>query len=326
MKRQILGLLMCCFIAPLGLAQAAETVKIGYLPYPDLAEVMVAVDKGFFAKYNIEPVLEKDFSTGSDIFVAVVSGQVDVGINATMNTVTAISGGGFENVRILHTGSGYTASPLDGKYTKALLVSLTSNTDITEDPLTWQGKSLGSNTPGDLLEFAVQEQIVDKGGKANMEIVGTGGFHMVQQMMDQGLIDIGFVIEPFVSFVMSTGNYKIIGTPWAMWGNEVQALSWATNTDFLENSPEAAKGTANAFSDAIDWINDPNNDAEYKDIMAKWSGMPMELLDTLRYSLFAKELDVGALQSYIGRIVEYGVIDEEINISDYIADVCPSTL
>lgn len=149
---------------------------------------------------------------------------------------------------------------------------------------------------------------------------------MVQQMMDQGLIDIGFVIEPFVSFVMSTGNYKIIGTPWAMWGNEVQALSWATNTDFLENSPEAAKGTANAFSDAIDWINDPNNDAEYKDIMAKWSGMPMELLDTLRYSLFAKELDVGALQSYIGRIVEYGVIDEEINISDYIADVCPSTL
>lgn len=299
-------------------------IKIGYLPFLDSLPVLVAQEKGFFAKEGLETELSQ-FRFGGVAMEALVTKRVDIAISAFIQPSQIAAESGLY-CALLH--------PLlwEGEYkgkvrsSNALMVKKDSRIHALKD---FKGKSIAVAGFGSLQYFALQALFKRAGMDPRRDVKFIELPYPNQAAaLDAGKIDGIAVVEPFLSFVEENGIGTAIVDPPLMkyrsyylsFGNEFPVSGLWAHPDLLAKYPDASRRIARAMAQGIDWMY-ANQDQAY-DIGTKWLKLDRKFIRQMvenggywkPYPNGWTERDWEALNAQMQIFEQYGGINKPVNV------------
>jgi NitT/TauT family transport system substrate-binding protein len=262
-------------------AAKAETVKVGILKVGGSGPVYIAQDRGYFAAEGLTIDLV-NFEAGQAVAVAVVSGDIDMGVTGlTAGLYNLASGGQIRVIAGLHREAhgfrmlGYFASK------RAYDAGLTSLGDIA-------GHSIAITTIGSTTHYAVGLLAMKYGFPIEkMRILPLQSISNSAAAVVGGQADVG-MIPSTLSAEMDKAGAKNLGwvgdeTPWQIGAVFVTARNADerrdTNARFLRALLKGAYDYHDAFTSANEERKDSPAAPAMLAIVAKYIGEPPEQLD-----------------------------------------------
>lgn len=299
-------------------------VKIGYLPFIDSLPVLVAQEKGFFAKQGFETELSQ-FRFGGVAMEALVTKRVDMGISAFIqpSQIAAESGLYCALVHPLLWEGEYKGKVLSSN---ALMVKNNSTIKTLKD---FKGRSIAVAGFGTLQYFALQALFKRAGMDPRSDIKFIELPYPNQPAaLDAGKVDGAAVVEPFLSYVEENGIGRAVIDPPIMkyrsyylsFGNEFPVSGLWAHPDLLAKFPDASKRMARAIAEGIEWMY-ANPDQAY-DIGTKWLKLDRKFIKQMvenggywkPYPAGWTERDWAALHAQMKIFQDYGGINKPVDL------------
>jgi NitT/TauT family transport system substrate-binding protein len=255
-RRAFIGSILAAGLAPsLSFAQAAQQVRVGYIPILGAAPLFVA-DREGFAKVAGLDFRMTVFESGPNMISALASGTLDVyvagvaplavarskGINAVVLTATAI-----EEMTVA-AGPGLATFFKQGVKPADAFQAFRAKTG--------KAARLATQPPGSVPHTTLMHWLfeVTKTNKADVEIVPMG-IDATQQALLAGAVDGATIREPTVAIVQGRNPaIRIVALGGEMFPNQPGTVV-AVSEAFLKKSPQAAQAIADAIVKATDLIN-----------------------------------------------------------------------
>jgi len=259
-------------------AAQAETIKVGILKVGASGPLYIAQDRGYFAAEGLTVDLA-NFGAGQAVAVAVVSGDIDIGVTGlTAGLYNLASGGQIRVVAGLHREAhgfrmlGYFASK------RAYDAGLTSLADI-------KGHSVAISTIGSTTHYAVGLLAMKYGFPiASVRIMPLQSFSNSAAAVIGGQADVGMIPSTLNAEMHKAGakNLGWVGdeTPWQIGGVFVTTATANDRPEFVERFLRAyVKGAHDyyaAFSAPDGSRRDGPTAPETLAIIAKYTGESAE--------------------------------------------------
>jgi NitT/TauT family transport system substrate-binding protein len=255
-RRAFIGSTIAASVAPsLAFAQAAQPVRVGFIPILGAAPLFVADREGFAKAAGLDLRMTV-FESGPNMISALASGTLDVyvagvaplavarskGINAVVLTATAI-----EEMTV---AAGASLAPFFATGVKPA--------DAFQAFRAKTGKAarLATQPPGSVPHTTLMHWLfeVTNTNKADVEIVPMG-IDATQQALLAGAVDGATIREPTVAIVQGRNPaIRIVALGGEMFPNQPGTVV-AVSEAFLKKSPQAAQAIADAIVKATDLIN-----------------------------------------------------------------------
>ena len=268
-KKALTGL----FMAATALTSVAqETVKLGFIPLTDCAPLVIAKEKGFFAKYGVNVVLSKEASW-ANVRDKILTGEID-GAHCLFGMPFSV-----------YTGVG-------GNAGQTMRIAMVLNNN-------GQGITMSKEVCGQVgyKEFnkvpAAVKSLQQKQGKVTFAMTFPGGTHdiwlrlwMTQAGLSQKSANIITIPPPQMVQNMRVGNMDAycVGEPWNavaaaqnvgfthvasqdLWSNHPEK-ALVVNKDFADGKKETLKKVMKAIFEACKYIDDPKNITSVASIIA----------------------------------------------------------
>ncbi len=231
-------------------ADAADHAKIGVVKSTLSAPLYVAVAKGFFTEENIDPEI-MFFEAAQPIFVAVVSGDLDVGVSGVTGGFYQLAAQGQLRIIAAHSrevpgfnGYGIFVSK------PAYEAGLKSLKDIG-------GHSVGINTVGSSFHYSLA-LIAEKYG-IDMKTIALKPLQQntaISSALAGGTIDVAIVSNVYGLGPVAKGQAKVLGwvgdeTPWQLGVAAVTPKTADTRVDFVQRFLKAYRKGARFYHDAV---------------------------------------------------------------------------
>ncbi|HVA11988.1 MAG TPA: ABC transporter substrate-binding protein [Stellaceae bacterium] len=262
-------------------AAQAETIKVGILKVGASGPLYIAQDRGYFAAEGLTVDLA-NFGAGQAVAVAVVSGDIDIGVTGlTAGLYNLASGGQIRVVAGLHREAhgfrmlGYFASK------RAYDAGLTSLADI-------KGHSVAISTIGSTTHYAVGLLAMKYGFPiASVRIMPLQSFSNSAAAVIGGQADVGMIPSTLNAEMHKAGakNLGWVGdeTPWQIGAVFVTTKSADDRRDtiarFLRALLNGARDYHDAFTNAKEERADGPTAPAVLAIMAKYIGSTPAALD-----------------------------------------------
>lgn len=296
-------------------ALASEKVLMGWLPATDALPYFVALEEKLFEKNGIE-VVDNKFNSPTALVDAFVSNQIEVGPYGTAPGIALAAEAQNPGLLKLFGFSG----GIDGTefVNSSLLVKKGSDIRSIAD---LKGKKIG-HMPGIQWQTNTKYILRNAGMNPDKDAVLTGLAPNTQiAAVVSGAIDALIAIEPLGSIAISKGEVepvvinvgaKFVTNPW-FGGGAVMT------TKFIKERPDAARKVMLALREATDKIK--ANFDQYRPLLAKYVGVPVELLPVVRKLVFVNERDVAesdfkSQQNVLDMLYKEKVIPVALNIND----------
>ena len=255
-RRAFIGSTIAASVAPsFAFAQAAQPVRVGYIPILGAAPLFVADREGFAKAAGLDLRMTV-FESGPNMISALASGTLDVyvagvaplavarskGINAVVLTATAI-----EEMTVA-AGPGLATFFAQGVKPADAFQAFRAKTG--------KAARLATQPPGSVPHTTLMHWLfeVTKTNKADVEIVPMG-IDATQQALLAGAVDGATIREPTVAIVQGRNPaIRIVALGGEMFPNQPGTVV-AVSEAFLKKSPQAAQAIADAIVKATDLIN-----------------------------------------------------------------------
>ena len=300
----------------------AETVKIGVAKSTTAAPVYVAVAKGFFAAEGIDPQVVF-FEAAQPVAVAVVSGDIDVGVTGFTGGFYALAGQGALKIIGAHSrevpgfhGLGYFVSE------KAAAAGLKTVKDIP-------GHSVAFTTVGSAFHYSLA-LAAEKYG-FDMQTVHLEPLQSnpnAASAVAGGSVDIAMVPSTSGLPVVQRGQAKVLAwvgdeTTWQLGATFISAKTADTRGDMVKRFMNAYRKGARLYHDAVTGPDElPKNGpqtAEMIAIIAKAIGQTdAEVSTALAYADPDERVDVKDILHQIAWYRAQGMVKGEFNPEDMI--------
>jgi NitT/TauT family transport system substrate-binding protein len=298
-------------------AIAQDKVKVGVFPVSSSLPFYVALDRGFFKEFNIEPEVSK-LMGGPPNIAALITNQIEVA--AVLVTLE-----GF-NANIKKPGVAmYIAMHSQNQTNK--MEQFIARTGLKVDTLLdFKGKKLMS-APGPANINAAKGVLAKAGLKDGDYTIDQLDMGQHVNAIKAGTFDGGYTLEPAASIIQNIGAGRLVeagviakyvlGDPTA----EAYAAGCALTTDFINQRPDVARRFAAAWAKAVDFIKrDP---AAARKHLAKNTLTPDDLVDTIAMLGYTMTKDMSPkqkdyLQKFADFGVEIGVVPEKIDVSKFV--------
>jgi NitT/TauT family transport system substrate-binding protein len=271
-----------------------EKIVLGYFPNIDHVPAMVAREKGYYEKVlgeNVE-IEYRTFPDGGTFMTALKSGDIDAGLVGPAPVMNNFSNGA--DVKIISGASS------GGTVVVASAESgITSVNDI-------EGKTF--ITPGIGCTHDVQfETFLQEQGSDELTSARIGGTlkHVTgnpaqyQGMFETGRVDLAAVPEPWASTLVQNGAKVIVNTDEIAYGKTLPNTVLVASGSLIEDNKDIAKGLIKAQQEAVDFIN--NNQQEAQTIA----------IDSIK-ELTKQELDKDLVKQAMERITYTTEVDEAV--------------
>lgn len=246
-------------------ALSQETVKLGFIPLTDCAPLVIAKEKGFFAKYGVNVVLSKEASW-ANVRDKILTGELD-GAHCLFGMPFSV-----------YTGVG-------GKAGQEMKIAMILNNNgqaitLSKEVCGQVGFKEYSKVP------AAVKSLQQKQGKVTFAMTFPGGTHdiwlrlwMTTAGLSQKSANIITIPPPQMVQNMRVGNMDAycVGEPWGavaaatnvgfthvstqdLWNNHPEK-ALVVNKEFSESKKETLKKVMKAIIEACKFIEDPKNKA-----------------------------------------------------------------
>lgn len=235
-------------------AEEIEKVTIGYFPNLNHAPAIIAREKELFeAQLGDDVEVEYvTFSGGSDFMTALAANEIDAGLvgpGPAMNSFTT----GVDVVTIASASTGGTVimSSKDS--------GVVSPEDI--DDHTFISPHIGCTHNVQFETFMKENLDVTSARTGGSMVHVTGKPAQYGTMFENGDVDVATAPEPWASALEADGHQVVIDTVDVSFGETLPAAIFVTTSDWIENKPQVVQKLINAHEDAIDFINDNEDEA-----------------------------------------------------------------
>ncbi|WP_426246477.1 ABC transporter substrate-binding protein [Nocardioides sp. LHG3406-4] len=244
----------------------ADTLRIASNSNASCLTTWVAIEKGIFKEHGIDadytkvenvgtlpPALDKSFDV---VFVTPVQAIAAV---AQGIPITEISGSTLDTTE---NPNSYLMVAKDSPY---------------KDLKDLEGKTIGVLTEVGTLHYATLNMLQQAGvDPASIKIQQVDGPTQLDQLQ-AGRVDAVETLAPFSQQLEQAGATSL-GTPFASLGDEVSVIWWAASNDWVDENPDKVTAFQDSLEEAEKFIEE--NDAEAREILQKYSGLPAEVVKT----------------------------------------------
>lgn len=302
----------CCLVIVLfswGCKKKQEehvTLKLGYAPIADAAQIYVGIEEGFFEKQGLKIDLLQ-LASGAKILEAVGSGSVQIGLSSYVPLVFARAAG-VDLVAI-------TGGPVeDGSHREhAILVrpdsKIKSPKDLADKTIALNGLK---NIDDLMLQELLEKYNIDRSRVRVVEIP----FPRMETVLQAGEVDAVAAIEPFLTRAINHGSAKALTYNYVELHNSVPIACYVAKESWLRDNKEVLRKFSAAFDEATDFC--LAHPEALRKIIAKYSKLSEEELKEVGLPTFSKETNPADLQELIEKMKKRRMIDKELSAKDMV--------
>lgn len=272
-----------------------STIQLGLLPLADVAPVYIGIEEGFFEEegltIEIVPV-----QGGAAAIPALVNGELDITFGNFVSFFLASSSG--LDLRIIadqnHATPGFSSImtlPDSGIAAPADLV----------------GRKLAVNTLSNVAEITSRAQIKDAGADPDAVEYTEIPFPEMIAALEQGSVDAIFAVEPFATLARQQLQAVEVVNPYGGRLEGFPVAGFQATAEFAEQNPNTVAAFQRAMIKASALAaSTPDSVVE---ILPTYTTLTPELAGVIAQPLYVSEIDLGALQTVVDLMVEFGVLD-----------------
>ncbi len=277
-------------------ASGLTTIKVGIMPIPDCATIVVAQQRGYFTAEGL--AVETEIVQGGGIAMPKLqSGALDFSI---MNYVAAIQKEAAAPGVVKLVSDAYQAAP--GAF--MLMVPKTSPIKSVGD---LKGKRISALTLNSVGTLTLESKLRVEGLKKTDVIISERAVTDMINALEDKRIDAAWMTEPFINAYAKQGGLKIAD----MMEGETDKLpiaGWATSGTFAKNNPGVVVGFQRAMLRAQ--IDVAKNPALAPSILPTYTKIDAETATTIALGTFPIGLAPSRIERVVDLMVEYGYIKQ----------------
>jgi NitT/TauT family transport system substrate-binding protein len=304
-RHKFLGVVACTFLVLLAGCAPKPTEKVslrlGYAPIADAAQIYVAIENGYFSEQGIEIRLEQ-LGSGARILEAVGVGSVELGLSSYVPLVLASASG----VQL----QAITGGPIENKDhpEHAILVKKDSPIHSIDDLV---GKTVALNGRRNIDHMIFQE-LLDKHSLPEDKVrIVEIPFPRMETVLDAGEVDAACAIEPFVTRAVEHGNMRILMYNFLALYDRIPIACYVATTEWIKKNGDVVRRFRTAFRKATEFcLAHPD---ENSIIIGKYTKLPEEELSKAGLPTFAAETSPTELQDLIERMLKRGLITRKMD-------------
>lgn len=256
------------FVAPwlIGMnAEAADPPKaepfvIRYANVQWFDPVYVADEKGWFAEEGLQIRWVGEIPA-AQLVPSVASKSIDFANRHTPLVLTALAGGA--KLKIVAAGARTTPERPHMKY----LVLPSSGIQSVKD---FKSRKIGINSFGACSEYVLKEYLKRNGLDKEVEFVIIPDPNQ-EQVLQQGLIDVGVLHSPYYEKVVKTGAAREVFNDYIVDDGISGMLPYFTHQDLIQDHPDVVRKFIKVLTRASEWTNEHHEEAGQ--IFAKRRGL-----------------------------------------------------
>ena len=281
-------------------------VSFGYQPFGSNLAFFVAMDKGYFKEQGLDVTAENIISA-NDAANAVVNGSIVGNATVPLNVVLNIEENqpGLMKIFMVKAES-------KEIWSDYLLVKKGSNiTSISQ----LKGKKVGGY-PGSAQQVLLKlilRQFMDEKDIITVELPPNTQL----QALDSGQVDAILTYDDLAITALQNNVGQVLAeNPLCKYViNPLYAFPYVLSSKFVKENPKTARKIRDAMYKAADFIK--TNEAEARQIMAKWVGSKPEIAEKVNLwaQVKAEDVDKGAMQKLTDIFYDGGVTHKKIDTS-----------
>ncbi|MDI3330197.1 MAG: ABC transporter substrate-binding protein [Micrococcus sp.] len=287
-----------------------KPVSVAAIPIVDVAPLHLAKEQGFFEEAGLDVAIEAT-SGGAISFPGVSSGQFDFAFGNVVSMMVARDQG--IGLKFFCSGSTTTGEP--GNDNVALIAAPDSG---FESILDLAGKTLSSNQLANIGDTACR-QVMDKAGGdgASLTFIEMA-FPDVQAALENGQLDAGVVVEPFVTPALKAGMVAV-SWPYAEANPELDTGGYFASEETIENDPDLVRSFRDALVRGLEYAQ--ANPDEVRRITGTYATIDPEVLAEIKLPRFRAEFDLAAQEELAATARKYGTIKGELSVPDMFVEL-----
>lgn len=288
-------------------------LTLGLIPIADVAPVFIGLERGIFEEYGLNVTTE--FAAGGAAAIpALTSGDIDLAFGGYPTAVAAVQAG----LPILISSEAVRSGPLF-----AGLYSMPDSGIVA--PADLEGATIAVNTLDNIVQMAVEAHLVDAGLTLDDVTLVEIGFPDMVAALETGNVDVIAVVEPFGTIARTTLEANLIVDMFSARLDDFPVAGWFVTSDWAESNPNTLAAFNAAFAEATDIA--VNEEGALAAIVQTYTSATPELAEALNYPNMVAGIDAEFLQIIPDFMLEQGLIEEPVAITDYIiANPPPSSV
>jgi ABC-type nitrate/sulfonate/bicarbonate transport system substrate-binding protein len=313
-RKPLQSLLSRVFLLALGLSlfagawlfgikvESAEPAELApfVIKYPNIQwfdPVYVADEKGWFAEEGIQIQWAGEIPA-AQLATAVASRSIDFANRHTPVVLMAIAGG----ARLKLVAAGAKTTP-ERPHMKCVVLPTSSIQSVKD----FKGKKIAVNSFGAGSEYVLKEYLKRNGLDKDVEFVVIPDAKQ-EQVLLQGLIDVGVLHSPYCEKVVKTGAGREVFNDYVVDDGISGMLPYFTHTDFIQEHPDIVRKFLRVLVRASEWTNEHHEEAGV--IFAKRRGLDPAYAESRDYYKNGIIPDDVPVQWWIDLLVREGKLKE----------------
>ncbi|NUL45294.1 ABC transporter substrate-binding protein [Cellulosimicrobium funkei] len=283
-------------------AQAAsgelQDVSIGYFPLVHTSTLVNAEEAGYLDESGIDAELVQT-QGGAAAIPALASGNVDI----TYANYTSALLAAQQGLPIVLIAGNDVGADDHGIY-----VDPDSGIEGIAD---LKGKSFAVNNLQNIGTVALYAQLEEAGLSPQDVEVLEMPYPDMAAAVQNGNVDAIWQVEPFQAVAEQAGLVKI-GNLFDGPAADMPVAGWITTRDYAEANPEVISGLRDSLARSIEDL-DGNREA-FAALVPEFTTVTAEVVQEIDLPAFAAEVDVATVQEGADLMLEYGLIDEALDV------------
>lgn len=274
----------------------------------DQLPVLYAQKAGLFQEAGLNLVAERAPS-GAAVAQAVVGGAVDIGKGSLSSLIAAhVRGIPFELIApaAIHRE--------ESSINSAIVVAVNSPLHA---PLDLQGKVVASTAIGDIGYLGTRAMIDGLGGDSSTMRWVELPTSAVAAAIEQGRIDAGITVEPYMSKDLATGKLRILVDPLNGYRRPILEGAYFAMHDYIAAHRDTVARFVRVLQQAATYTN--AHTAETLPLFIAYSGMDAETATKMRHAVIATTFDASDIQPVVDMAAKYKVIPHGFDAREMIA-------
>ena len=291
---------------PAGEPEKAD-IKLGIIPIADVAPVFIGIEQGFFEEEGL--TVSTEFAQGGAASIpSVVSGDIDFAFGAYPSFFSAVQ----EGLPLLISTEANRAAPLFGG-----LYALPDSGIAT--PADLAGKTIAVNTLNNLVQLAVEAQLVDAGLTLDDVTLVEIPFPDMVAALERGDVDVIAVVEPFGTIAKNSLDAVLVTDMFAGRIEGFPVAGFYVTESFAADNPNTVAAFNRAWAKSVDYAN--NTEDAVPLILPKYiETTTVEAARLLNYPLFVSGIDTDVIQTVPDFMVEAGLLDAPIDVTEHVVE------
>jgi NitT/TauT family transport system substrate-binding protein len=289
-------------------AQELKTIIVGGVTVEDSLPLWYGMTSGMFRRAGLNIDYQR-VSSGSAATQGVVGGAYNIGNTNTLSSTLA-------HVR----GVPLTYLTFGGMYVGGTdyITSIVKKDSPLQTAADLRGKIHGTTGVKDLNSLALSAWVDTHGGDSKSIQVVEVPYPAIAAAVEQGRVDIGTLIQPFLGSALAPGKLRVFNNTYAAIAPRFALSSWVAMTPWADANADTIRRYVRVIREANAYVN--AHRAETAPLMAQNTGVELDVILKSGRATFSETF---AEPSYVQPLIEvaakYGAIDKRFDAAEQIS-------